>query len=138
MELQVGIKAFIKNHEGKYLILRRIKPYEGDTKPKWDIPGGRITVGEPIFQALAREIKEETGLTMTGTPRVISAQDIIRPEQRHIVRIVCEVETEPGEVILDTHDQDTGHDDYTWATIEEIKKMYHDIYLDPVLELLNK
>ena len=138
MDLQVGIKGFIKNSEGKYLILKRIKPYEGNNEPKWDIPGGRINVGEPIFQALAREIKEEAGLTMKNEPRILYAQDIFVADKLHVVRITCEVGVETGEVTLDTHDQDTGHDDYKWATIEEIKNLYHDIYLDPVLELLSK
>ena len=36
--LQVGIKAFLKNSDGKYLFLKRKKPYGGDTVLKWDIP----------------------------------------------------------------------------------------------------
>lgn len=45
MELQVGVKALLRNPEDKYLILKRsieVVPGKGLT---WDMPGGRIEPG---------------------------------------------------------------------------------------------
>ncbi|HBT92364.1 MAG: ADP-ribose pyrophosphatase [Parcubacteria group bacterium GW2011_GWD2_43_10] len=137
MELQVGVKALIKDSQGRFLFLKRTLPYEGDTKPKWDIPGGRIDAGEPIFQALAREIKEETGLTMKGEPKILYAQDILRLDEKHIVRLTFEAQVEIGEITLDASDPNgTHHDDFTWVAPQEIKDLYHDVYLVPVFKLL--
>ncbi|MBI3963827.1 MAG: NUDIX domain-containing protein, partial [Candidatus Kerfeldbacteria bacterium] len=96
IELQVGVKAFVRlsapssrprgNGEGKFLMLRRAEPYPDETEPRWDIVGGRITPGEPIRPALAREIKEETGLILTSVDHVLYAQDILRVKGRHVVR----------------------------------------------------
>jgi len=137
MLLEVGVKALIKNNQNQYLILKRCFPYEGETEVRWDIPGGRINPGEPIYQALAREIKEETGLTMTGNPRILYAQDIMRLADKHIVRLTFEVSAEPGEIKLDLQDENgTGHCDYQWVTLTEFKNLRHDIYLSPVLEIM--
>ena len=129
MELQVGVKALIKDEQGRFLLLRRSQPYEGESEPRWDIPGGRINVGEPILQALAREIKEETGLTMQGEPRIVYAQDILRVAGRHVVRLTFETGAE-GEVALDPKE----HSAHQWVSLEKIQGIYHDLYLDPVLK----
>lgn len=129
MELQVGVKALIKNEQGRYLMLRRSEPYKDEAEPRWDIPGGRINPGEPIFEALAREIKEETGLTMQGEPRIVYAQDILRIAGRHIVRLTFEAAAN-GEVKLNPAE----HSAYQWVPLEAIANFNHDLYLDPVLK----
>jgi colanic acid biosynthesis protein WcaH len=48
--------------DGKLLFLRR-KNYPA--KGQWWFPGGRIRRGESIEEALLREVKEETVLTVT-------------------------------------------------------------------------
>jgi 8-oxo-dGTP diphosphatase len=137
MELQVGVKALIRDSEGRFLFLKRALPYAGDSKPKWDIPGGRIEPGEPIMKALAREIKEETGLTMKGEPKIVYAQDILRLNDKHIVRLTFAAQVEPGEIKLDTSDPNgTHHDNFAWVAADQIKDLYHDRYLVPVFKLL--
>lgn len=138
MELQVGVKALMGDGHGNYLFLKRVHPYDGETEPRWDIPGGRIEAGEPIFQALAREIKEETGLTMKGKPRILHAQDIPRIKDKHVVRLTFEVSVEAGDVSLDTNNPTgTGHDEWRWVKRDDIKNFYHDKCLAPVFSLLD-
>src|SRR3989338_311883 len=131
MELQVGVKACIQNEEGNYLVMLRAKPYTGGVGPRWDIPGGRITPGEPILQALAREIKEETSMTMQGEPRILYAQDILRNEGLHVVRLTFIAQAH-GNVVLDSEE----HSQFKWVTLAEFKTMDHDKYLIPVFESL--
>lgn len=49
----LGVKAIVEN-QGKYLVL--VKP-----NGRFDLPGGRVEVGETKQQAVLREIEEETG-----------------------------------------------------------------------------
>jgi 8-oxo-dGTP diphosphatase len=57
---RVGVGA-ITIHEGKVLlVLRGIEPSRG----LWAIPGGTLKLGETLQQCAAREILEETGITI--------------------------------------------------------------------------
>jgi 8-oxo-dGTP diphosphatase len=131
-KLEVGVKAVIKNEQGEYLVLKRSKPYPGLTEPMWDIPGGRINPGETLSEALAREIREETGMALAGEPKVIFAQDILRVEDKHTVRLTYIAEA-TGEIVLDPIE----HTDHQWVNLTGLKELYHDKYLDPVLAILN-
>lgn len=129
-KLQVGVKCFIKNGEGKYLLLQRAAPYlSHDTDFKWDIPGGRINTGEPHLKALRREIMEETGMSLTGVERIVGSQDILRNPELHVVRLTFIASAE-GEIKLDPKE----HRDFGWFTLDEIRSMNIDNFLRPILE----
>lgn len=46
-------------HQGRVLLVRRDQP---PAYGQWAIPGGGVELGEPLAEAVQREIKEETGL----------------------------------------------------------------------------
>ena len=54
----VGAAAVVL-HEGRVVLIRRGQPPDAG---EWSIPGGGIELGEPIDEALRREVREETGL----------------------------------------------------------------------------
>jgi ADP-ribose pyrophosphatase YjhB (NUDIX family) len=115
-QLQVGVKILLQNKEGKFLLLQRnLKKYpEVKKNDSLDIVGGRIEIGVPLMENLRREIFEETKLTLTEEPRLLAAQDILRPD-KHVVRLTYIAHVE-GEPVLDE-----DHDSYTWLSAEEIK-----------------
>ena len=53
--------AAVRNRAGELLLVRRID--DGN----WELPGGRIEVGETSRQAVVREVAEESGITITLT-----------------------------------------------------------------------
>jgi 8-oxo-dGTP diphosphatase len=53
--------AAVRNAAGQVLLVRRID--DGN----WELPGGRIEVGETAGQALCREVAEESGISIEPT-----------------------------------------------------------------------
>ena len=114
--LQVGVKAVIEDADGRILLLQRSKPFHGEDFLRWDIVGGRIDPGEELEKALAREIKEETGLTLTNVKRVVYVQDILHNPKLHVVRITYEVEADGDITLSDEHTK------YEWFKREDIPR----------------
>ena len=56
MRFRVGVFATIRDDEGRVLLGHR---RDGDF---WGQPGGALEAGEPPWQGVVREVKEETGL----------------------------------------------------------------------------
>ena len=133
MILQVGVKAFLKNSEGKFLLLKRNTEKYPDTNGVWDIAGGRIEPGTTLIENLKREILEETGLEMTSEPKLIYAQDIIPNAEKHVVRLTYIAET-AGTPILDQSENIA----FEWLTLDEIRQKDNlDAYVKQLLEAKN-
>lgn len=62
----VGVGAFILDGPRVLVVKRGRPPGEG----LWSVPGGRLEAGETLAQAVAREVREETGLTVEVGPFV--------------------------------------------------------------------
>ncbi|KKQ88245.1 MAG: MutT related protein [Parcubacteria group bacterium GW2011_GWF2_38_8] len=128
MELQVGVRIFLKNKDGKYLAMLRSAEKYPEAGAKWEMVGGRINPGTPLIENIKREVMEETGLEITGEPELVTAQDILRPH-KHIVRLTYSGFAD-GEVKLSEE-----HTEYKWLTKNEILKLEPlDKYFREVLE----
>lgn len=129
MELQVGVKILLKDKSGKYLLLKRSPDKYPEVGAMWDIVGGRIDPGSTLLENLKREIKEETSLELKDEPKLVAAQDILRIEGKHVVRLtyVGAIDGEP------TLDED--HIEYKWFTLDELKSLDNiDKYFKELLE----
>ena len=113
--LQVGVKVFLQNENGRYLLLKRSPVRYPEIKNFWDIPGGRIFPGTPLLENIKREVFEESKLPVLGEIRLLGAQDIIRLPAKHIVRLTFSAATS-GDPKLAAEDIE-----YRWVTIEEMK-----------------
>jgi mutator protein MutT len=72
----VGVGAVVI-HEGRVLLIRRGKdPLRG----RWVIPGGTVEAGETLHDALVREVREETGLTVRPGDVVLVFDRILHEE----------------------------------------------------------
>lgn len=71
----VGIGVVV--HKGEDILL--IKRAKAPNKGRWSLPGGAQHLGETIFEGAAREVYEETNITIT-TPKVIDCLDSIHKD----------------------------------------------------------
>ena len=132
MQLQIGVKVLIKNSKGLYLFLQR-KNDSANLDKMWDIPGGRIEIDENLQDALVREVREETGLTLLGSTKLIAAQDIfVQSKDLHVVRLTYTMNSEMKEIILSKE-----HQAYQWLSLHEAAAIDLDPYLREVITTLD-
>lgn len=82
--MTLGVRAAVENEAGAVLIVKHTY-----TKG-WYLPGGGVERGEPVLDALARELREEGGVELTGTPAlfgVYSNHRIMRNDHVILYRV---------------------------------------------------
>jgi ADP-ribose pyrophosphatase len=109
------VGAIILNEKNKVLIMsRKTDDFMGGID---ELPSGNMEQGENIYDAIIREVKEETNLDVVNVKSYIGSFDYIsgsgkKARQYNFVLDVKNTEN----IIL------TEHDEYNWLTIEEIRK----------------
>jgi ADP-ribose pyrophosphatase YjhB (NUDIX family) len=77
---QLIVSALVRR-DGQILLVEEAEP--GDPGPTWMLPGGRVEPSETLIQALRRELAEETGMGLLGSPVIAFAVDITAPEGQY-------------------------------------------------------
>ena len=68
------VGALVRDGRGRVFVHRR-GPSRVWLPNDWDVLGGHVEAGESLLEALAREITEESGWHLVGTPRLIFTAD---------------------------------------------------------------
>lgn len=137
----VGIKALIKNSEGKFLLLK-VNPDElkgAENKDYWDIPGGRIQIGHSADETLRREVEEETGITTITATKFFTAVvsnieiPISETEKVGLVLMVYEVDVDDSSKITLSKE----HINFEWVdsktAAERLSHKYPTAFTDKLL-----
>jgi 8-oxo-dGTP diphosphatase len=112
MKLFVGAKGLIARPDGKVLIVREGSLYdEGTELGNWDVVGGRIEPEEQLLEGLAREVKEESGLSVVVGDLLGVTENfpVIKGEMVHIIRTYYACTTSEETVTLSI-----DHDAFEW------------------------
>lgn len=133
----LGIKALISNGEGKFLALK-VNPEKlrNTDEVYWDIPGGRVQTGSTVEETLAREVFEETGLTVSsiGEPLGTYLSHIVIPTDQGTVGLllsVYQVEVLTGDIVISDE-----HTEAAWVTQSELVERLRHKYPEGFLQLL--
>ena len=84
-DFRIAVKAFIVNN-GKALLIKR-RPNDAHSPGKWDIPGGRLDLGENPLEGIKRECKEEVNLDVEILLPV-DIQHFTRDDSQRITMII--------------------------------------------------
>lgn len=110
---KIAAKAIIF-HDGHVLILRKsLEERLAKDTHGWDFPGGGLEPCEPIMDALAREVMEETGLEVKVVAPAYIYDEIQEEKHLIIIKFACDQPT--GELTLSAE-----HDLYRWVHLDEL------------------
>ena len=123
------IRSVVKNEEGKILVLRR-HPKSKTQPHKWELPGGKMEKGEFFDKAMIREVKEETNLDVKVGDFCEAVQDDY-PHKR-TVQLIMYSKDITGKVEISDE-----HDDWKWASIDEIMALDITSSLEKTIEKRN-
>lgn len=113
--VKVVAKALVRNSEGLYLVL-----YRSNTHPLFpghiDFPGGEVEPEETPEAAVAREIQEETGLSVNPN----KLKKLFTKQYQQATHVLFEAKlTEPDAKVALSWE----HKSYRWITPEELKSL---------------
>jgi len=87
---QLIVSALVRR-DGRMLLVEEME--HGDPGPTWMLPGGKVEPSETLIQALRRELAEETGMRLGGSPVIAFAIDITAPERQYsAITFDCEAD----------------------------------------------
>ncbi len=131
MRLFVGVKALIQDKEKILLIKRSDKYKKSNVHGIWDIPGGRINIGEEPETALNREVFEETGLKLKDIKKILDASTIYKDKEKQIIRITYLCTVENTEISLSDE-----HTEFKWIRPEAIDFKLNDFLIEKCVKKL--
>jgi 8-oxo-dGTP diphosphatase len=113
----VGIGAVIVG-DGRVVLVRRAHE---PLKNEWSLPGGAVEVGETLAAAVVREVREETGLSVSVGP-VIEVVDRVHRDAHGRVEYHFVIVDYVCAVVGGTLTAGSDAADVCWADIEELSR----------------
>lgn len=110
----VDVVGCYMEHEGRIALLRRLPgKSNGD---KWGLPAGKVEPGEDLTAAMAREIREETGISVDSAALVPHETFYVQHADRQFVYHTFSISLDSKPDIVLHPDE---HHEYRWATPAE-------------------
>jgi 8-oxo-dGTP diphosphatase len=119
------VASVILERDYKYLLVQEAKE---EARGLWNLPGGRVEVGESLEEAAFREVKEETGYSVNLTAKVA----IFHESHEHNVKHVFAGEVTDGDLEFPENEIM----DAQWFSFEEMESMRDRIRMPWVLEAI--
>ena len=123
-EVYVVAGAIIKDNK----VFAAQRGNKGETRFKWEFPGGKIETGETPEQALERELREELHINVKAYELITSIIDEYETQILHIDTYRCELIS--GEPEL------TEHIDMAWSNKDELDKLEFSKADAPTLKII--
>jgi 8-oxo-dGTP diphosphatase len=112
---QVGIGVLLLR--GTKVLLGRRRNAHGEGY--WAPPGGHLEYGESPSDCAAREVGEETGLTVQNTRLCGVTNDVFKEEQKHYVTLFMVASCLEGVPLLLEPEKCGAWEWFEWATLPE-------------------
>ena len=112
---RVGVGVIVMRDD-RLLLIERRGPHGGGT---WSTPGGHLEYGESPHACAAREVREETGLTITGVRFRGITNDVFSATNKHYITIWMEGTPTTGEPVIASPREASAVGWFAWDALPE-------------------
>ena len=115
----VAVGAIVIDKGSILLVKRNREPARG----QWSLPGGRVELGETLREALAREVREETGVDVDVDGLIGTAERVVRDDDGDIAfhYVILDYLCAPKTTAIKAGDDVS---DARWAPVGELADMH--------------
>jgi 8-oxo-dGTP diphosphatase len=123
-DIKLAVDAVVFGYTSKeglmvLLIKRKIEPFKGE----WAIPGGLVENSESLEQAVQRELKEETGVSINYLEQLYTFGEPNRDPRNRVVSVAYFGLVKPSAFRLEAN---TDAEDAQWFNIKNLPKLAFD------------
>jgi 8-oxo-dGTP diphosphatase len=112
---RVGVGAIVMR-SGLVLLGQRIGSHGAGT---WALPGGHLEFGESIEHCAAREVREESGLEISGVTEGPYTSDVFASEGKHYVTLFVVARGARGEPVVREPTQCAQWQWFRWSMLPQ-------------------
>lgn len=127
---RLAAKSFIVNDQNQLLILKR-EPKNVQKPNIWELPGGRLELGENPIEGMKREIREEAGIEV-DVLHPFNVRHFTRADGQVITMLVFLCKAKETAVRLSSE-----HTAYEWVPISTCKQKLADFF-HPEVDLFHR
>jgi 8-oxo-dGTP diphosphatase len=115
----VAVGAIVIDKGSILLVKRNREPARG----QWSLPGGRVELGETLREALAREVREETGVDVDVDGLIGTAERVVRDDDGDIAfhYVILDYVCTPRSTDVKAGDD---ADDARWVPVGEMADLH--------------
>lgn len=109
----VCVGALVRDGGGRVLLVRTTK-----WRGLWGVPGGKVDWGETLLDAVARELREETGLVLRDIEYAQTQEAVLSPEfhqPSHMLLFDYFARTDGAAAVTPNEEIE----DWAWVTLAE-------------------
>ncbi len=114
-EVKVGVSVLVYNGD-RILLEKRQNTHGAGT---WGPPSGHIDFGEDPKHAAAREVLEETGVTIEDIEFRTITNDIFEAENKHYITVWMDSKYVSGDLKVSAPDEESQVGWFTWNALPE-------------------
>jgi 8-oxo-dGTP diphosphatase len=122
---RIAVKSFILNDKNEVLLIKR-RDKDVHKPGAWEIPGGRLEIGENPFDGLKRETKEEVGLDIE-IKNPIKVNHFVRDDGQKITMLVFLCRPLSDNIVLSEE-----HTEFVWLSLNEAKENIHPAFREDI------
>lgn len=123
-QIKVAVDAVVFGYSQSVLYVLLIQQKFGTTDPYWALPGGLVRDDEPLRDAVERELREETNISVNYLEQLYTfGDDIHRDPRNRVVSVAYFALIDPSSVTVKA---DSDAENARWFPINEVPQLAFD------------